>query len=81
LKDVAPSTRLRRWYGHRPERFPEFRRRYLLELDEVQPAAVLSELVRTARTARDPAPDETDSGPTPQLVNVRGAWHTDSQEA
>ncbi|GAA0432691.1 DUF488 family protein [Streptomyces luteireticuli] len=32
LRDVAPSTELRRWYGHRPDRFPEFRRRYLAEL-------------------------------------------------
>jgi hypothetical protein len=28
LKDVAPSTPLRRWYGHRPELFTEFRCRY-----------------------------------------------------
>ncbi|KNB53984.1 DUF488 domain-containing protein [Streptomyces caatingaensis] len=34
LRDVAPSTELRRWYGHRPDRFPEFRRRYLDELRE-----------------------------------------------
>jgi uncharacterized protein YeaO (DUF488 family) len=33
LKEVAPSARLRRWYGHRPERWPEFRRRYFAELD------------------------------------------------
>lgn len=33
LKDVAPSNELRRWYGHDPERFPEFRRRYLEELE------------------------------------------------
>ena len=26
-KDVAPSPELRTWYGHRPERFEEFRRR------------------------------------------------------
>ncbi|MDT0317765.1 DUF488 domain-containing protein [Streptomyces millisiae] len=32
LRDVAPSTELRRWYGHEPERFAEFRRRYLAEL-------------------------------------------------
>jgi uncharacterized protein YeaO (DUF488 family) len=33
LKDVAPSTKLRQWYGHRLERWPEFRRRYRKELD------------------------------------------------
>lgn len=32
-KDVAPSTELRTWYGHDPAKFPEFRRRYLVELD------------------------------------------------
>jgi uncharacterized protein YeaO (DUF488 family) len=32
-KDVAPSTGLRRWFGHDPERWPEFRRRYLAELE------------------------------------------------
>jgi uncharacterized protein YeaO (DUF488 family) len=34
LRDIAPSTELRRWYGHDPERFTEFRRRYLAELGE-----------------------------------------------
>lgn len=32
LKDVAPSTELRRWFGHDPARWDEFRRRYLAEL-------------------------------------------------
>ncbi|MBX3195033.1 MAG: DUF488 domain-containing protein [Microbacteriaceae bacterium] len=32
LKDVAPSTELRAWFGHRPERFAGFRERYLAEL-------------------------------------------------
>lgn len=32
-KDVAPSTSLRRWFGHRPERWDEFRRRYRAELE------------------------------------------------
>lgn len=32
LPDVAPSSELRRWYGHEPTRFAEFRRRYLAEL-------------------------------------------------
>lgn len=34
LRDVAPSTELRRWYGHDPELFAEFRDRYLAELAE-----------------------------------------------
>jgi uncharacterized protein YeaO (DUF488 family) len=32
LKDVGPSNELRTWYGHVPERWPEFRTRYLAEL-------------------------------------------------
>lgn len=32
LKDLAPSAALRTWYGHRPERFAEFSRRYRQEL-------------------------------------------------
>lgn len=32
MKDVAPSTPLRLWYGHEPKRFTEFRRRYAAEL-------------------------------------------------
>ncbi|HUB07144.1 MAG TPA: DUF488 family protein [Myxococcales bacterium] len=32
LEDVAPSTALRRWFGHDPDRWTEFRRRYWREL-------------------------------------------------
>ena len=32
LKEVAPSTTLRQWFGHDPERWTEFRRRYRAEL-------------------------------------------------
>ena len=32
LKDVAPSTVLRRWFGHDPKKWAEFRRRYFREL-------------------------------------------------
>ncbi len=32
LKEIAPSPDLRRWFGHQPERWPEFRKRYLEEL-------------------------------------------------
>ncbi len=33
LKDVAPTTGLRQWFGHDPARWAEFRRRYRKELD------------------------------------------------
>jgi uncharacterized protein YeaO (DUF488 family) len=32
LKDVAPSTELRRWFGHDPDRWQEFCQRYAAEL-------------------------------------------------
>jgi uncharacterized protein YeaO (DUF488 family) len=32
LKEVAPSGRLRRWFGHDPRKWREFRRRYFAEL-------------------------------------------------
>jgi len=32
IKEVAPSTQLRTWFGHRPERWREFRQRYKQEL-------------------------------------------------
>src|SRR4051812_46330772 len=33
FKDVAPSNELRRWFGHDPAKWPEFRRRYFGELE------------------------------------------------
>jgi uncharacterized protein YeaO (DUF488 family) len=32
LKDAAPSTELRHWFGHDPQRWAEFKRRYRSEL-------------------------------------------------
>ena len=37
LRDLAPSTALRQWYAHDPERWPEFRRRYRAELAQKAP--------------------------------------------
>ncbi|MCX8571310.1 DUF488 domain-containing protein [Aminobacter sp. MET-1] len=33
MKEIAPSTELRKWFGHEPARWDEFRSRYLAELD------------------------------------------------
>ena len=33
VKDVAPSPELRKWYGHAPDKWPEFQERYRDELD------------------------------------------------
>ena len=48
LKDVAPSDSLRKWFGHDPERFAEFERRYLRELQSPDARAAVEELVRRA---------------------------------
>ncbi|MGH2957110.1 MAG: DUF488 domain-containing protein [Solirubrobacterales bacterium] len=46
-KALAPSAELRRWFGHEPSRFEEFRRRYLEELRRQRPR--IAELRRLAR--------------------------------
>lgn len=43
-KDVAPSTDLRKWFGHDPEKFEEFARRYRSELDTDEGRRALDEL-------------------------------------
>lgn len=49
IPEVAPTTALRRWYGHDPNRFGEFRERYWEELSAgvgTEPFARLAELAR-----------------------------------
>lgn len=48
VRDLGPSTELRRWFSHDPARFDEFRRRYTLELATKK--SKLTELRRRART-------------------------------
>jgi uncharacterized protein YeaO (DUF488 family) len=48
-KAVAPSTALRRWYDHVPERFEEFSRRYRAELEEPERAEAFDHLRDLAR--------------------------------
>ena len=48
-KQIAPSAALRRWYGHDPDRFTEFARRYRLELDDPERAEHLQHLRELAR--------------------------------
>lgn len=48
LKEIAPSTGLRQWFGHDPARWAEFRRRYHAELDaNPEPVAQLKDLLRS----------------------------------
>lgn len=47
-KAVAPSQALRKWYGHDPEKWEEFRKRYRQELSESPRKEVLDQLVGLA---------------------------------
>jgi uncharacterized protein YeaO (DUF488 family) len=64
-KAVAPSTELRRWYGHEDAKFPEFRERYLAELQAPEPAAALAHLRDLAR-----------SGPLTLLTATKDVEHS-----
>ena len=65
-RHVAPSTALRRWYGHDPERFTEFGRRYRQELGSGEQESALAHLAELAQgrtltlltASRDPAISE-----------------------
>lgn len=48
-KDAAPSSELRRWYSHQPERFDEFVTRYEDELQTAEGAAAFDGLRELAR--------------------------------
>jgi uncharacterized protein YeaO (DUF488 family) len=49
-RELAPSDDLRRWFGHDPARWEEFRRRYRTELAAPEREAELEELAAIART-------------------------------
>jgi uncharacterized protein YeaO (DUF488 family) len=49
LKDAAPSTELRRWYGHDVQRFEDFARRYRAELGRPPASVALKHLTEVAR--------------------------------
>ena len=51
-KQVAPSTALRKWYDHDPERFEEFSRRYRAELEDPERAKALQHLEDRTVTLR-----------------------------
>jgi uncharacterized protein YeaO (DUF488 family) len=64
-RELAPSTELRRWFGHAPERFEEFGRRYREEL-----AAHADELEALRKRAR--------SGPLTLVFGARDTEHNDA---
>jgi uncharacterized protein YeaO (DUF488 family) len=51
-KEIAPSTDLRRWYGHEPDRFAEFAARYRAELKGSPAAEEVTRLRRLGRRRR-----------------------------
>ena len=49
MKDIAPSGSLRKWYGHDPDKWREFRKKYREELTEPRRLELLKQLVDRAR--------------------------------
>ena len=49
-KEIAPSTRLRQWFGHDPERWKHFQERYFAELEKKRDS--VRDLVKRARHDR-----------------------------
>lgn len=62
LREVAPSTELRRWFGHEPERWQEFQQRYRAELD-------------ANPQAWQPIVDAAERGPVTLLFGARDREH------
>ena len=48
MKEVAPSDELRRWFGHQPEKWTEFRQRYAEELRSPAKVKLVGKLTRLA---------------------------------
>jgi uncharacterized protein YeaO (DUF488 family) len=67
LKAVAPSDELRRWYGHQPVRFAEFKLRYEAELKDPERAEALRHLREQAR-----------SGPVTLLTASKDLEHSEA---
>jgi uncharacterized protein YeaO (DUF488 family) len=65
IKNIAPSTALRKWFGHDPARWQEFRRRYAAEIHDN--AGPLAELRAAAR-----------KGPITLVFAARDEIHNDA---
>lgn len=65
LKELAPSTELRKWFNHEPEKWDEFRRRYLQELQQ-QPEALAHAI------------DAMGTGPVTLVFGAREARYNDA---
>ncbi|HET7550791.1 MAG TPA: DUF488 family protein [Gemmatimonadaceae bacterium] len=51
-KEISPSTELRKWYEHDPEKWPEFQKRFKEELKTPEAKAALDDLVKRAKRGR-----------------------------
>ena len=49
MREIAPSVSLRKWYGHKPEKWEEFRNKYRQELSKPPRKALLDELGERSR--------------------------------
>lgn len=67
LRDVAPSDELRKWFGHDPQRWKEFQRRYRAELKRPERQEQLQELLALAR-----------KGPVTLLYGARDEEHNEA---
>jgi uncharacterized protein YeaO (DUF488 family) len=65
LRDIAPSHQLRRWFGHDPAKWDEFKKRYFAELDTKE------ELIRVIL-------DKAKNGPVCLLYGARDEKHNDA---
>jgi uncharacterized protein YeaO (DUF488 family) len=65
LRDIAPSHQLRRWFGHDPAKWDEFKKRYFAELDTKE------ELVRVIL-------DKVKNGPVCLLYGARDEKYNDA---
>ncbi|MBV9164010.1 MAG: DUF488 family protein [Pseudonocardiales bacterium] len=73
VKDVAPSTELRKWYAHDPAKFPQFRSRYRAELEAPvsrQAVAHLRELATDRRLTLLTASKDLDHSQATVLAEV-----------
>lgn len=52
MREIAPSAQLRKWYGHRPGKWEEFRKRYRRELSESPRKELVGDLIGRARKGR-----------------------------
>lgn len=69
-KDVAPSSELRKWYGHDPERHDEFARRYRAELAENEAVERLRAVARDGTLTLLTATRDVDASHAPVLAAV-----------